>query len=109
MSHVTFTVSVAGIEEGGHDELAARFILEKENSKRAKADRPLLPVGTFIERKVSYISFLSGLVQQAHKNYIAEQATEQAKAENFILRWLQANDGERSAALAALPAVTEHE
>lgn len=109
MSHALFTVSVAGLEEGGHDEVAAKFVVEKENSRRAKADRPLLPVGTFVERKVSYVSLLSSLVQQAHENYIAEQATEQAKADNFASRWLEASDAEREAALAALPAATENE
>ena len=108
MSHALFTVSVAGLEEGSHDELAAKFVVEKENGLRAKANSPLLPVETFDDLKASYVLFLESLVQQVHESYISEQATEQAKVDLLLVRWLQASEAERNAALTALPEATEH-
>ena len=46
MSHATFTVTAQDLVEGSHDELAAQFIVDSENEKRAAQDPPvdLLPV-----------------------------------------------------------------
>ena len=110
MSHAVFTVSVSGLDsEGLHDALAAQFVVQKENARRAKVGLPLLPLEPFDALKASYVLFLSSVVQQAHESYIGEQATEQAKADHLSKRWLEASDAERAAALTALPAATEHE
>lgn len=109
MSHAVFSVSVSGLDSQGlHDALAAQFVVQKENARRSKVGLPLLPVEPFDALKASYLSFLSSIVQEAHGNYIAEQAVEQAKSDDLSLRWLGASEAERSAALTSLPEVTEH-
>jgi hypothetical protein len=109
MSHAVFTVSVSGLDnEGLHDALAAQFVIQKENARRLKADEPLLPFEPFDALKASYVSFLSSIVQQAHESYIAEQAIQQAQDDELSLRWLEASESERSAALTSLPEATEH-
>ena len=108
MSHAVFSVSVVELEEGTHGALAAKFVVEKENVRRSKVGLPLLPVEPWAILKASYLSFLSDVIQQAHENYIKDQAVEQAKADQLSLRWLEAGEAERTAALTALPEATEH-
>ena len=98
MSHALFTVSVVDLDEGSHGELAAKFIVDSENEKRA----------AFAELVPSYLAILEATLDRAHVNYIIQQATQQSATDQLDARWLQASEAERNAALTALPEATEH-
>ena len=110
MSHALFTVSVVDLDEGSHGELAAKFIVDSENEKRAAQDPPVdpLPVTPFAELVPSYLAILEATLDRAHVNYIIQQATQQSATDQLDARWLQASEAERNAALTALPEATEH-
>ena len=109
MSHAIFTVAVAGLDEGSHGELAAKFIVDGENEKRAAADPPVdpLPVTPWADLKASYLTVLGSTLDRAHENYIKQQADQQASEDKLNARWLEGGESERAAALSQLPAVPE--
>ncbi len=109
MSHATFTVTVVDLDEGTHGALAAKFIVDNENEKRAAQDPPVdpLPVTPWADLKASYLTVLTATIQSAHENYIKQQADQQAAEDELNTRWLEGGEAERAAALAQLPAVPE--
>jgi len=109
MSHATFTVTVIDLDEGTHSALAAKFIVDNENEKRAAQDPPVDPllVTPWADLKASYLTVLTSTIQHAHENYIKQQADKQANEDQLSLRWLEGGEAERTAALAQLPAVPE--
>jgi hypothetical protein len=111
MSHAIFTATVVDLDEGSHGELAAKFIVDAENKKRAAADPPInpLPVTPWADLKASYLTVLGHTLDRAHENYIKQQADQQASQDELNARWLEGGESERAAALAQLPAVPEAE
>jgi len=109
MSHAVFTATVVDLDEGTHGELAAKFIVDSENEKRAAAEPPIdpLPVTPWASLKASYLTVLGNTLDRAHKNYIEQQASKQAADDELDSRWLEGGEAERTAALAALPAAPE--
>ncbi len=107
MSHAEFTVTVVDLDPDTHGELAAKFIVDTENEKRASMDPPeeLLPVSPWEALKASYLSVLSSTINSAHLNYIQQQSTKQAADDQLNERWMVGGESERTAALAALPPV----
>ena len=107
MSHSTFTVTVVDLNEGTHGALAAKFIVDKENEKRAAQEPPVdpLPVEPWADLKASYLTVLTATIQSAHENYIKQQADKQAADDELTERWMVGGEADRAAALAALPAV----
>ena len=105
MSHAIFTATVVDLDEGSHGELAAKFIVDAENQKRAAADPPIdpLPVTPWVELKASYLTVLGSTLDRAHENYIKQQADKQAAEDKLNARWLEGGESERAASLAALP------
>lgn len=105
MSHAIFTVSVVDLDQGTHGELAAQFIVDAENKKRAAADPPInpLPVTPWADLKASYLTVLGHTLDRAHENYIKQQADKQALDDELDARWLEGGESERAASLAALP------
>lgn len=105
MSHAIFTATVVDLDEGSHGELAAKFIVNAENQKRAAADPPIdpLPVTPWAELKASYLTVLGSTLDRAHENYIKQQADKQAAEDKLNARWLEGGESERAASLAALP------
>lgn len=105
MSHAIFTATVVDLDEGSHGELAAKFIVDAENQKRAAADPPIdpLPVTPWAELKASYLTVLGSTLDRAHENYIKQQADKQAAEDKLNARWLEGGESERAASLAALP------
>lgn len=105
MSHAIFTATVVDLDEGSHGELAAKFIVDAENQKRAAADPPIdpLPVTPWAELKASYLTVLGSTLDRAHENYIKQQADKQAAEDKLKARWLEGGESERAASLAALP------
>lgn len=110
MSHADFTVTVVDLDEGTHGALAAKFIVDKENEKRAFNEPPSdpLPVTPWADLKASYLTVLTATIQSAHENYIVQQANDQARTDELDSRWLEGGEAERTAALAALPPAPEH-
>ena len=109
MPHAEFTVTVTGLEEGSHGALAAKFIVDAENTNREAADPPiaLLPVVPFATLVTSYLTVLDATLERAHGSYITQQANKEAADEELNKRWLEGGEAERTAALAALPAIPE--
>lgn len=105
MSHSIFTVTVVDLDEGTHGALAAKFIVDKENEKRASQEPAAdpLPVTPWADLKASYLTVLTATIQSAHENYIVQQANEQAATDELSERWMVGGEAERAAALAALP------
>ena len=105
MSHATFTVTAQNLVEGSHDELAAQFIVDSENEKRAAQDPPVdpLPVTPFAALVTSYLTVLEATLDRAQISYISQQATQQSNADQLGARWLEGGETERAASLAALP------
>lgn len=111
MSHAVFTATVVDLDEGTHGELAALFIVDNENAKRAELDPPVdpLPVTPWADLKASYLTVLGETLNRAHENYIKQQADKQAADDELNTRWLEGGESERTAALAALPDAPAHE
>ena len=111
MSHAVFTVTVAELDDGTHGALAAKFIVDGENERRAAQEPPVdpLPVTPWADLKTSYLTVLTATVQSAHENYIVQQANKQAADDELNERWTIGGEAERSAAIAALPAAPEHD
>ena len=109
MSHAIFTVTVVDLDEGTHGALAAKFIVDKENEKRASQEPPVdpLPVTPWADLKASYLTVLTATIQSAHENYIKQQADQQAADDELNTRWLEGGEAERAAALAQLPVAPE--
>lgn len=109
MSHADFTVTVVALDEGSHGELAAKFIVDAENTKRAAEEPPvaLLPVTPFATLVASYLTVLEATLDRAHDSYITQQANKEAADEELNKRWVEGGEAERAAALAALPAIPE--
>ena len=109
MSHAIFTVTVVDLDEGTHGALAAKFIVDNENEKRASQEPPVdpLPITPWADLKASYLTVLTATIQSAHENYIKQQADQQAAEDELNTRWLEGGEAERAAALAQLPAVPE--
>lgn len=107
MSHASFTVSVVDLDEGTHGALAAKFIVDNENEKRAALDPPeaALPVAPWADLKASYLTVLSATINNAHVNYIQQQADQQAAADDLSERWILGGESQRAAALDQLPPV----
>lgn len=106
MPHASFTVTVVDLDEGSHGELAAKFIVDSENAKRAELDPPVdpLPVTPFAALVTSYLTVLEATLDRAHENYITQQAQQQSATDQLDARWLEGGEAERAASLAALPA-----
>lgn len=105
MSHAIFTVTVANLDQGTHGELAAKYIVDSENKKRAAAKPPIepLPIAPWEELKASYLTVLGNTLDRAHENYIEQQANQQASDDKLNLRWLEGGESQRAAALSQLP------
>ena len=105
MSHAIFTVTVANLDQGTHGELAAKYIVDSENKKRAAAEPPIepLPIAPWEELKASYLTVLGNTLDRAHENYIEQQANQQASDDKLNLRWLEGGESQRAAALSQLP------
>lgn len=110
MSHADFTVTVVDLDDGTHGALAAKFIVDNENEKRASQEPSVdpLPVTPWADLKTSYLTVLTATIQSAHENYIKQQADKQAADDELDSRWLEGGEAERTAALAALPPAPEH-
>ena len=109
MAHAEFTVTVVDLVEGSHGELAAQFIVDAENEKRAAFEPPIdpLPVAPFAALVDSYLIVLSATITRAHENYIVQQAAQQSAIDKLDQRWLEGGSADREASLAQLPPAPE--
>jgi hypothetical protein len=109
MPHAEFTVTVVDLAEGSHGELAAQFIVDSENEKRAAFEPPIdpLPVAPFAALVDSYLIVLSATITRAHGNYIVQQAAQQSAIDKLDQRWLEGGSADRAASLAQLPPAPE--
>ena len=109
MAHAEFTVTEIDLDQGSHGELAALYIVNGENEKRAAFDPPIepLPIEPFTALVSSYLTVLSATITRAHGNYIKQQAEQQSAIEKLDQRWLEGGETQRAASLAQLPPAPE--
>lgn len=99
---LSITVSVSGTATQD-DARAARYMVARENERRAALDPPGTPLATSTaaELRASYQTVLGAVVTASHASYV-QQSTEHALRNEFRQAFEAATDQQRAAALAAL-------